>query len=252
MDNFSSLAEEFRNRIKEWDGIYPLRELSCFKNLDYRLFRTVVYNSQLDRINPQEIKVILVGDNPGMEEQKQNAYLVGKSGRMADNFFTENYGYDFYRNVLIMNKTPLHTKSTSQLAGINRKYPGFIRETQEYMAGLIFSLAETLNVPVFVTGFAGCRTPDGKWLKTSAAGKPLSTQTAPWFFSELKRKFLQRKDLLFLFKHFSYGNFSRDLNPLLKEGMKVQDAVKKIGSEYAAELLADCGLPEQELTARYG
>ncbi len=245
MNKFSTFAEEFRKKIKEWDGIYPLKELGCFKDLDYQLFRTIVYNSQLDRINPQEIKVILVGDNPGMEEQKQNAYLVGKSGKMADNFFAENYGYDFYKNVLIMNKTPLHTKSTSRLTEIYRKYPGFIRETQEYMAGLIFGMAETLNVPVFVTGFAGCRTPDGVWLKTTAAGKPLSSQAAPWFFIELKRKFLQRKDLLFLFKHFSYGNFSRDLNPLLKEGMKVQDAVKKIGSEYAAELLQDYQLKIQ-------
>lgn len=237
MDKFRTLAEGFRNKITDWDGVYPLKDLNCFKDLEYELFRTVVYNSQLDRINPEQVRLILVGDNPGMEEQKQNAYLVGKSGRMADNFFSGNYGYDFYKNVLIMNKTPLHTKSTSQLTEINRKYPGFIRETQEYMAGLIYDLAEILEVPVFVTGFAGCRTPDGQWLRTTAAGKPLSSQAAPWFFRTLKQKFMQRKDLLFLFKHFSYGNFSRDLNPLAAKGMKVQDAVKKIGSEYAAELL---------------
>lgn len=244
MNNFRSLAESFREKINEWDGLYPLKEMSCFQDLDYSLVRTVVYNTQFDRINPEDIRVILVGDNPGMEEQKQNAYLVGKSGKMASGFFRENFGYDFYKNVLIMNKTPVHTKSTAQLNAINRKYPAFIQETQEYMAGLLYDLALCLEVPVFITGFAGCRIADGVWLQTTKAGKPMSSQSAPWFFAEVKRKFSGRKDLLLLFKHFSYGNFSRDINPLLQKGIDVRDAVKKIGSEYARELFASGVCPQ--------
>ncbi|MBN1648729.1 MAG: hypothetical protein JW874_11915 [Spirochaetales bacterium] len=242
MDEFKQIADGFRHQVEQWDSEYRLSGLACYNNTDYELVRTIVYNSQFDTIIPSEIKLILVGDNPGMEEQKQNAYLVGKSGKMAAGFFGSAYGYEFYRNVLILNKTPLHTKSTVQLAEIRKKYPDLVRNSQEYMARLIYSVASLLEVPVFITGFAGCRDTNGKWLPAGRNGQPPAVQTAVWFFREIRSLFAGRPDLLFLFKHFSYGNFSRDLQPLLKKGIPVQDAVRRIGSSYASELL---GSPEK-------
>jgi len=101
-NEFNVLKNEFLFIINEWLRKYSLKDLPCYKNLDYKLIRTIVYNIQLDEIIPEEIKIILVGDNPGINEQAQNAYLVGKSGSMAANFFKEVYNYDFYKNILII------------------------------------------------------------------------------------------------------------------------------------------------------
>ena len=235
---FNKLKNEFQLKIKEWEKKHDLISLSCYKNADYKIIRTLVYNTQLDNILPEDIKVVLVGDNPGMKEQEQNAYLVGKSGKMAANFFKQVYGYNFYKNVIILNKTPIHTKSTQQLKEIHKHFLKFLEETQRYMATLIYRLAILLNVPVFITGFAGCRRPDGTWLYKSKNGYNLNTQTAPFFFEQLRISFANNAGKLFLFKHFSYGNFSRDLKPLLAKKIAPKIAVHQIGQSYTKELLS--------------
>lgn len=236
-DNFPDIQAEFKAKIDEWTARYNLAGLSCYKNTSYPLKRTIVYNKQFEEIESNEIKMILVGDNPGMDEQQQNAYLIGKSGKMAGNFFKQNFEYDFYAEVLILNKTPIHTKSTQQLSEINKAYPGFIEESQRYMAELVYRIAVLLEVPVYITGFAGCRTSDGIWLKKGRNGYNLNSQTTPYFFEELRNLFLNNRDLLMLFKHFSYGNFARDLKSLVKKGVSVKDAVYTTGQTYARELL---------------
>ncbi len=235
---FNKLKSEFLLKIKGWEKKHNLISLSCYKNTDYKVIRTVVYNTQLDNILPENIKVILVGDNPGMREQEQNVYLVGKSGKMAANFFKQFYGYNFYENILILNKTPIHTKSTHQLKEMHKHFPGYIEETQRYMAALIYRLSILLDVPVFIIGFAGCRKPDGTWLYKSKNGYNLNTQTTPFFFEQLRISFSNNTDNLFLFKHFSYGNFSRDLKPLLEKKITPKVAVHQIGQSYAKELLS--------------
>ena len=234
--DFYKLTAQFKCQIEEWDKRYSLSKLSCYQNLNYKLVRTIVYNSHLDKIKPGDIKIILVGDNPGMNEQAENAYLVGKSGKMAANFFKEVYDYDFYKNILIMNKTPVHTKSTSQLKEIYKTYPEFLETSQRYMAELVFKFSSILKVPVFVTGFAGCRTPDGIWLKKSKKGYNLNSQTAPFFFEQLKVSFRNNHGNLFLFKHFSYGNFYRDIKAFITQGVKTEDAVLQTGMIYRNEL----------------
>jgi len=56
----------------------------------YNIETPMVYNHSLDLIEEKdEIYLILVGDNPGKEEQKHSnqRYLVGHSGRVAEGFF---------------------------------------------------------------------------------------------------------------------------------------------------------------------
>ncbi len=235
---FNKLKKEFQQKILEWEKEHNLMALSCYKNTDYKVIRTVVYNTQLDNILPEDIKVILVGDNPGIKEQARNAYLVGKSGKMAANFFKLVYGYSFYENILILNKTPIHTKSTQQLKEIHKHFLKFFEETQRYMATLIYRLAMLFDVPVFITGFAGCRRPDRTWLYKSKNGYNLNVQTAPFFFEQLRISFSNNTDKLFLFKHFSYGNFSKDLKPLLEKNIAPEIAVHQIGQSYVKELFS--------------
>ena len=60
----------------------------------------------MDRLTPDdEIKLIVIGDNPGKDEQltKNQRYLVGQAGKIADGFFKRNpeLGIDFRKNVVI-------------------------------------------------------------------------------------------------------------------------------------------------------
>ena len=63
------------------------------QSIDYEIETPVVYNTAYDELTEQdEIKLILIGDNPGKNEQlKKNCrYLVGQSGKIGDKFFTTN------------------------------------------------------------------------------------------------------------------------------------------------------------------
>ena len=62
-------------------------------NVFYSFETPIVYNRDLDKITQDdEIKLIVIGDNPGKDEQlqKNNRYLVGQAGKLADSFFKKN------------------------------------------------------------------------------------------------------------------------------------------------------------------
>ncbi len=85
---------------------------------DYRIETPIVYNRALDEVKPADaFSFILVADNPGKREQLavNNRYLVGQSGKLAEGFFNKRLGVDFRREVLILNKSPIHTPKTAEL-----------------------------------------------------------------------------------------------------------------------------------------
>jgi hypothetical protein len=113
----------------------------------YPLETPVVYNSALDDVQKEStIKLILVADNPGRREQSaaERRYLVGPSGKLADNFFKQHpeLNIDFRQQVLILNKTPIHTPRTIDLRDLARlggdNLAEAIRNSQIYMARLIY------------------------------------------------------------------------------------------------------------------
>ena len=86
----------------------------------YKIETPIVYNHSIEKIKEDdEIKLILVGDNPGKKEQEhtRQSYLVGQSGVIAENFFKNNseLKIDFRKNVIILNKSILHTPKTTLL-----------------------------------------------------------------------------------------------------------------------------------------
>ena len=125
--------EEFGGLVEAWSAQNPylleaeerLREKQGYG--DYRVETPVVYNRALDDIEiDDEIKIILVADNPGKKEQlaANNRYLVGQSGKLAEGWFKRELGIDFRREVLILNKTPVHTPKTAELALLRAKARG--------------------------------------------------------------------------------------------------------------------------------
>ena len=119
----AGLTEALRalqKKAAERDGVPP-----------YSLDTQIVYNRSIDDIKKEDdIKIILIGDNPGKDEQleRNRRYLVGQSGKIADGFFRKNpeLGIDFRKNVLILNKTPLHTAKTKELALLIKEGPPLV------------------------------------------------------------------------------------------------------------------------------
>ena len=122
IENF---REEYKKKCDEWSAfsneLISLQAAASRKDTPPYLVETpVVYNRALDEItSDDEIRLIIIGDNPGKDEQlaKNNRYLVGQSGKIAEGFFRKNPALeiDFRKNAIILNKTPIHTAKTSHL-----------------------------------------------------------------------------------------------------------------------------------------
>jgi hypothetical protein len=203
----------------------------------YPVQGSLVYNRALDEVGPgDEIRLILVGDNPGRREQETGRYLVGPSGKIAEGFFrrTAELGIDLRKNVLILNKTPVHTPRTAELGELCRlggpALASFIGETQRFMASLLLDFQRALSpkkagppLPVWITGYSemkrgGIFEPYTQALEELYAGTSLGAS-------------------VFLYRHFSMNQFSIDLRRQTGEGEGVPAALDRIGRSYRERIL---------------
>ena len=225
---FCDFKEIFKAKIEEWKAFAPeltelQREAAKAANTpDYPFETSVVYNRDLDRLTQaDDIHLIVIGDNPGKDEQlaKNNRYLVGQAGKIADGFFKKNpeLQTDFRKNVIILNKTPVHSAKTAQLKKIMKdggeKIYRLVEESQLWMA------EETARLH--------CALVEGAEGGVSGSVFPLPEL---WLvgYSELKEKhfFVPYRDRLFetykadnpkvwnnvyVFQHFSMNRFTIDL-----------------------------------------
>lgn len=259
---FSDFRNTFKLKCGEW------AEKAASLNIDalvseagkkdtppYSLETSVVYNNALDDITEKsEIHYIVVGDNPGKDEQllKNNRYLVGQSGKLGERFFkmTDELKSDFRKNVIILNKTPIHTAKTNHLRFLCRedlRVAELINESQKWMAQstakLHIGLAE---------GAAAAK-------KTSQL-ENVTSVPALWLvgYAELKKNgifSLYRDTLLscyenaggvgheawqhvMAFQHFSMNRFTIDLNVKLKENpsASTKNVLSVLGTAHRKEI----------------
>ena len=107
--------DEYKKKCDEWSALapqlIPLQKAAAKDDTpDYPIETPVVYNTALDEITQDDdIKIIVIGDNPGKDEQlaKNQKYLVGQAGKIAQGFFARHpsLGVDFRKNAIILNKT---------------------------------------------------------------------------------------------------------------------------------------------------
>ena len=113
---FKDFCNRFKNQIEAWNkkafNLLSVQQkaMEFFNNAKYDLETPIVYNTALDEIKPEDdIKLIVIGDNPGKDEQlaKNQKYLVGQAGKLGNNFFKnhEELEIDFRKNVIILNKS---------------------------------------------------------------------------------------------------------------------------------------------------
>lgn len=221
---------------------------------DYPLETRVVYNGALDDVTSDSvIKYIIVGDNPGREEQlaKNRRYLVGQSGRLARGFFARHaaLGADFGRNVIVLNKTPVHTRKTAELASFLKAggaAADLLVQTQTYMAELAYNLHKALSLP---GGGAGAG--------AGGAGGAGGERAELWIvgYSELRKNgifaaFRERLselyahsplwDDVYVFQHFSMNRFTIDLNAYQKEtALPLREALRGLGKRHRDRVFGD-------------
>ena len=253
---FCDFKNDLKNMVTKWQELFPnLKDLQkqaaiIAKTPDYPFETPIVYNFALEEISKNdEIKLIVIGDNPGKDEQlaKNNKYLVGQAGKIAEGFFNrnENLGIDFRKNVIILNKTPIHSAKTSQLKTIARlggeKISEFIKESQIWMAKRTAQLHIEMNNQILQ-----------------------ENQTELWLvgYSELKEKglFLNYRDELkkyysaddksksnwqkvFVFQHFSMNRFTIDLKNYIEkkiDNCKIdREILHELGQIHRTEIFGD-------------
>lgn len=237
---FCTFRNTFKNKIQQWTADLLPYKAQITKLIEemakndgvpvYPIENLIVYNTALDSVQEtDEIKLIVVGDNPGKAEQlnKNQAYLVGQAGKIAQNFFAKNaqLELDFRKNAIILNKTPLHTAKTKELLALQKaripKVNEVLEESQRFMASETALLQQKLNCNLWLVGYSELK-PKGIFgiykdtLKTSYNN-----------FENSK---------VYVYQHFSMNRFLIDLRDNLSATTPNWHDIQKLGLKHRTEI----------------
>jgi hypothetical protein len=216
MNKIQDLVQNFEEYISKINSENPdffesVAEIA--ETYGYPLSNAAVFNRNLLKIT--DLKYILVADNPGVTEQEEECYLVGKAGKTARNFFKNNsLVSDFDEEVAVLNKTFIHTKSTLDLKKL-KNFKSLFEDSEKFMANLAVDMLEATEAELWITGCSelGEKKLFSKYLKTL---KSRCTKNPTL------------KERIFFYPHFSFGNFSKNLNLVLAKnhGISIENALK--------------------------
>ncbi len=200
MNRIQDLVQNFQDHISKVNSENPdffESVANLCRTYGYPLSNAAVFNKNLLKL--KDLKYILVADNPGVTEQEEECYLVGKAGKTARNIFKNNsLVSDFDEEVAVLNKTFIHTKSTLDLKKL-KEFKDLFIDSQVFMANLAVDMLENSSCELWITGCSeltekGLFAAYLKTLKERCAENPV-----------LKKR-------IFFYPHFSFGNFSKNLN----------------------------------------
>ncbi|MCL2609509.1 MAG: uracil-DNA glycosylase family protein [Treponema sp.] len=245
---FARARESYRAEVARMERELPelraLQQELVDRHLPtYRVETPLVYNGSLDDLGPEsDIRLILVGDNPGRREQaaENRRYLVGPSGKIAERFFREKpeLGIDFRRNVVILNKTPIHTPRTAGLRELSGaggpELEAALERSQREMARLLPQFQRALsegtgrNLPIWITGYSEMK-------KGGIFAAYTDELKAIYGSAESRESGLS--ETLFLYRHFSMNQFLIDLKQQSTEGESLTETLRRIGIGYRKRFL---------------
>jgi len=205
-DEFRAYVDELSARASSW--LLPLqeelRQLQGYS--DYSVETPVVYNRALDDVQAgDDIRFIIVADNPGKNEQlgKNQRYLVGQSGKLARSWFKAELGLDFERQAIIINKTPIHTPKTAELRLLRKladqrptEFDALLAESQKRMADFAFRFHVCLDCYLWISGYG------------ELAGRGLFKPWAEALSGYYEKKSDDIKRKVLVFRHFSMNQFA--------------------------------------------
>lgn len=242
---FNSFRTRFRTQCEIWseathqDGWLATLQKEAAEddeNPSYPIETPIVYNHTLDEFTENDaIKIILVGDNPGKDEQlaENKRYLVGQAGKLGAGFFRKNseLGIDFRKHILILNKTPIHSAKTKQLSFMRKKggerFAKLFDETQQWMARETALLHMNLGCDLWLVGYGELR----KTGLFALYAEELSTQ-----YHEAPNPY-RGMNAVRLYQHFSMNRFSIDLAQNYLKKMSLEDNLKALGFAHRMEIL---------------
>lgn len=217
-----NFREEYKAKCDEWSAfcaeLVPLQKSASQKDTPpYPVQTPVVYNRALDEITrDDEIRLIVIGDNPGKDEQleKNNRYLVGQSGKIAEGFFRKNpaLGIQFRKNAIILNKTPIHTAKTSHLkflAKNSARVAGLILQSQIWLAQKTAQLHKALPISeLWLVGYAELK-PKGIFVpyRDALLEEYRGKKNGGAENAEMRKAW----ERVFVYQHFSMNRFLIDL-----------------------------------------
>ena len=243
-DSFCKFRSNFMQKTVEWSTRVPeLKELQkkaaeLAGTPEYPFENPVVYNTDLDKITEKdEIKLIVIGDNPGKDEQRcQNLrYLCGQAGKLADGFFKKNpeLGIDFRKNVIILNKTPVHSAKTAQLKTMiklgGKPVADLILESQLWMAEQTAALHQKLDgVGLWLVGYSE--------LTEKHFFCPYRDELKKAYSAGENNKMLDSWERVFVYQHFSMNRFTIDLANNLRDDLTLEEQLKYLGKLHKEEI----------------
>lgn len=235
---FSEFRNEFKLQCQKWSTQCPqLQHLQASAaqaahTPSYPFQTPVVYNTDLDKITAESnIALIVIGDNPGKDEQltQNQRYLVGQAGKIAEGYFRRNpeLKIDFRQNVIILNKTPIHSAKTNQLKTIVKEgglgVKQLLDQTQIWMAEHTAKLQTQLGCQLWLVGYSELK-PKGIF--------SLYRDSLQKFYTENPNEW----EKVFVFQHFSMNRFSIDLNEHTDKKISLQENICKLGKLHKEEI----------------
>jgi hypothetical protein len=249
----ASIRDEFRSLVEEWtaEHAYLLQAQERLRKArgydDYRVETPIVYNRALDELGPESrIRILLVADNPGKNEQLaiNNRYLVGQSGKLAEGWMRRELGIDFRSEVAILNKTPVHTPKTAELAMLEKeagirgeRLAALLAGSQAAMADLAWRLFEALRGAAEDSGGAA-----GPWpvLWISGLGELKDGGIFEPYRDALSRRLARAREdsaaSTWAFNHFSMNQFSIELARKARKGESALEELARVGAENRARV----------------
>lgn len=242
---FNEFKLDFKKKILELNSfsntLIPLQKATSKKDTpEYKIENPIVYNTALDEISKDDdIKLIVIGDNPGKNEQLNinQKYLVGQSGKIAEGFFRKNpeLQTDFRKNVIILNKTPIHTAKTNHLKELSKNETAkkIILESQIWMAqktaelhmNLVKESSKNSAPSVWLVGYSELKG-NGIFLPYREMLKKAYGQNEAW-------------NKVFVFQHFSMNRFSIDLKNAsteMPENLSLKERLETLGTFHRNEI----------------
>lgn len=238
---FCAFREDFKAQCAAWDAeykeiLYPLERWAREKDTPaYIIENPIVYNTALDELDESaDIRVILVGDNPGKNEQLDinKKYLVGQSGKIGAGFFEKNgeFGLSFPANFIVLNKSPVHSAKTKHLKMMSKeskKAAEVILESQLYMAQKTAELHQAMNkdkdVELWLVGYA----------------EIVHNGVFEAYRNELKACYEtcpKEWEKVFAFQHFSMNRFQIDFNSHYTAGEDKNVSLRILGKQHKEKL----------------
>lgn len=275
---FSTFKKELKEKCDEWNKfaaeLIPLqKETSREDTPDYPVENAVVYNTALDELTPDsEIKLIVIGDNPGKSEQLNinQKYLVGQAGKLADGFFKKHpeLEIDFRKNVIILNKTPIHSAKTKHLSKIEKSLGSknspavkLIYDSQIWMAQKTAQLHIDLfnaalatytglsDIPflpeLWLVGYSELK-PRGLFLSyrdtlaQTYNGQPKSTSATYTDQPKSTGTSIDPWSRVFVYQHFSMNCFNKDITnyETINSSLSLKQSLEQLGILHKSEIFS--------------